>query len=116
MKRSPEDSRERYSLIPVKQLQRVALHYTKGAEKYGQDNWKEATRDNLPRALDSLLRHTYQLVSGETSEDHMAAIVFNAFLIDYIRNNDRVRDRVAYEGINKQDLRRTTLDTEKEDS
>ena len=65
----------RFDLIPAYALKRVAKHYEKGAEKYGENNWRKGIP--LRRFLDSAIRHCYSFLSGDRKEDHMAAAVWN---------------------------------------
>jgi proteasome lid subunit RPN8/RPN11 len=51
----------------------------KGAGKYGRHNWRKG--QSLARAERSLERHLAAYMNGERDEDHLAALVFNAFLI-----------------------------------
>lgn len=67
-------------------LTRFAVHMGKGAEKYEDRNWEKfGDEESLARAKASLLRHAFQLVSGEEDEDHASAIFFNAMCIEFIK-------------------------------
>ena len=59
----------------------LAIHYEKGAEKYGVDNWKNgipATGGGRGGSFeDSGLRHLNQYFRGETDENHFAAALWN---------------------------------------
>jgi len=60
-------------------LVRFAAHLMKGAGKYGRHNWRKG--QSLARAERSMERHLAAYMNGERDEDHLAALVFNAFLI-----------------------------------
>lgn len=60
-----------------KMLRELAVHYEKGAEKYGVDNWKKGIPEQSFR--DSGLRHLCQWISGETDEPHHIAAIWNFF-------------------------------------
>ena len=79
--RDVDDNKPRYELIPVEALKRVAMLYTAGAKKYSEDNW----RKGMPyrRAYASLLRHAFAFSEGNTAEDHLASVIFNAMAIMY---------------------------------
>jgi hypothetical protein len=50
----------------------------RGAEKYGEENWRKAAGEaELKRFKASALRHMFQWLDGDTSEDHSVAIAFN---------------------------------------
>ncbi len=79
--RDLDDNKPRYELIPVEALKRVAMLYASGAKKYSDDNWKKGMP--YKRVLGSLLRHVHNFQEGDVSEDHLAAVVFNAMAIMY---------------------------------
>jgi hypothetical protein len=67
-------------------LTRCAVHMAKGAEKYEDRNWEQfSDQDSLDRAKSSALRHMMQWLSGETDEDHAAAVFFNLMAAEYIK-------------------------------
>jgi hypothetical protein len=75
-RRDTDKGKPRFELLPIMVLIRDALLYGRGAEKYDDDNW----RQGMPfrRVFGSLLRHAYQWAMGDRTEDHMAAVRFNA--------------------------------------
>lgn len=85
MVRDVQDGKPRFDLIPTEGLRRLADLYARGAEKYGDDNWKKC--QPLSRAYASLFRHMIQWREGDRTEDHMAAVVFNAFALIYYEEN-----------------------------
>ena len=74
--RSASEGRGRYDLLPGIVMDRLAKHLEKGAEKYGDNNWRKGMF--VRRYLCSLLRHAFQIADGDETEDHLSAIVFNA--------------------------------------
>jgi hypothetical protein len=93
MRRDSQDGKPRFDLIRTKRqpyeeqmIYRYAMLLARGAEKYSARNWEEGnSEEELERAKASLLRHTEQLVAGETDEDHAAAVWFNSQAIEYFR-------------------------------
>jgi hypothetical protein len=93
MRRDSQDGKPRFDLIRTKaqpyrdqMIYRYAMLLARGAAKYSSRNWEEGTgEEELERAKASLLRHTEQLVAGETDEDHAAAVWFNTQAIEYFR-------------------------------
>lgn len=85
MKRDTQDGKPRFDLLfPVgvpysdQFLTRVAALLTRGVEKYSERNWEKAAgMEELNRFKSSAHRHLIQYFTGETDEDHMAAVVFN---------------------------------------
>lgn len=80
MVRDTDDGKPRYDLIPIMPLRRLADLYARGAVKYDENNWQNASsEEELQRFKASGLRHYYQYLNGERDEDHAAAVVFNVF-------------------------------------
>ena len=75
-RRDTESGKGRYDLLPIRPLRRLAKHYEAGAIKYGPDNWQKGIP--LMRYIDSAMRHLTQLVTREPTEDHGAAVAWNA--------------------------------------
>lgn len=67
------------SLIPVDALRAVAKRFEDGATKYGRNNWQQGIP--LSRYVDSLQRHLWQFMEGDTTEDHLGAIIWNAMCL-----------------------------------
>lgn len=65
-------------------------HLTAGAEKYSDRNWMKANgQAEADRFRESAVRHFVQWLSGETDEDHAAAVFFNINGYEYV--NARVK-------------------------
>jgi hypothetical protein len=64
------------SLLPIASLRAASKRFEDGAEKYGRNNWEKGIP--LSRYVDSLYRHLWQFMEGDTTEDHAGAIVWNA--------------------------------------
>jgi len=85
MQRDTEEGKARFDLtIPLgvpydKQLiTRFANLMARGAEKYDARNWEKANgQAELDRYYSSAYRHFMQWITGETDEDHAAAVLFN---------------------------------------
>jgi len=65
----------RYDLLPCYAIRRLAEHFEKGAQKYGEWNWSKGIPIN--RYLDSALRHIFKFMDGQNDEDHAIAAVWN---------------------------------------
>lgn len=86
MKRDIQTNKPRYDLLDKPMLKRWAELMSRGAEKYGENNWRKAeTQEELNRFEASLLRHAFQLLEGDRSEDHGAAICFNVAGYEMVR-------------------------------
>ncbi len=79
--RDTNEGKIRWDLIPVEALKRVALHYTNGAKKYDDNNWKKGIPTE--RFIESAMRHFMQYRLGEKDEDHLSDVVFNILGIIY---------------------------------
>lgn len=78
MVRDTQDDKPRYDLLDIAFLKRWAQLMARGAKKYGENNWKKAaTPEELARFKASAVRHMFQWLEGDISEDHAAAVAFN---------------------------------------
>lgn len=78
MRRDTQEGKPRFDLIDRVFLRRLAIHLAKGAEKYGEENWRLAEgEEELKRFRASAFRHLIQWLDGERDEDHAAAVAFN---------------------------------------
>jgi hypothetical protein len=86
--RDSRDGKGRFDLISPIGLKRLAQLYERGAVKYGERNWEKGQK--LGRYLDSALRHLNDYRSGERTEDHLAAVAWNAF--SFIHTEQLIRE------------------------
>lgn len=75
-RRDTQEDKPRYDLISPIALRRFAELMGRGAEKYGDRNWEKGIP--LSRFYASMFRHMMQWAEGDVSEDHLAAVLFNA--------------------------------------
>jgi hypothetical protein len=93
MKRDTEAGKARFDLIvPVgvpyseQILTRFADLMARGAEKYDARNWEKANSEKeLARYYSSAFRHFMQWLTGETDEDHAAAVMFNIMCAETLK-------------------------------
>lgn len=91
MKRDVQTNKPRYDLLDRVMLKRWAELMARGAEKYGEENWRLAsTEEELRRFKASAIRHLFQWLNGETDEDHACAVFFNISGAEYVAG--RLRD------------------------
>lgn len=91
--RDTQEGKPRFDLMFIKDMPyseqpitRLAELMARGAEKYNDRNWEQASsEESLARAKASLLRHAVQVVTDETDEDHEAAVMFNAMFVMMLR-------------------------------
>lgn len=63
------------SLIPTRAMRRLSRRLEDGAGKYARNNWRKGMP--LSRYIDSLQRHLWDFMDGDTKEDHLGAMIFN---------------------------------------
>ena len=86
MRRDTAKGKLRYDLIDKDFLNRWAGLMARGAEKYGEDNWRLAnTEEELKRFEASAFRHFMQYLEGQTDEDHMVGVAFNLAAMEMVR-------------------------------
>ncbi len=81
-RRDTQNGKPRYDLVGVEGLTRLAGLMARGAEKYGENNWRLGQKAS--RYYSSMFRHMMQWAAGDDSEDHLAAVCFNAFGIMHL--------------------------------
>jgi hypothetical protein len=91
--RDNREGKGRFDLIPTMALKRLAVHYERGADLYGEDNWKKGMP--LRRLLDSAIRHIFQCLEGKEDEDHAAAALWN--VCGFMYTKDAIADGVLPE-------------------
>ena len=74
-----QDPDEQLDLIPIEPLFRLAALYGRGAKKYGRMNFQLGM--SFKRVHESMVRHAEQYREGECTEDHLAAVAWNAFAL-----------------------------------
>lgn len=93
MVRDSEEGKARFDLIfPLgvpyseQMMTRFAELMARGAIKYDARNWELAKgEEELARYRSSALRHLIQWATGETDEDHAAAVMFNVMAGETVR-------------------------------
>lgn len=73
--RDKKTGKGRCDLLPACVLLRLARHYERGAERYGEYNWKQGIPCHS--FVDSALRHLLKYMDGWTDEDHLIAAIWN---------------------------------------
>jgi hypothetical protein len=77
--REPATGKGRPDLISPWALTRLAKHYEAGSVKYADRNWESGMP--FSRYTASLFRHLIAWMKKDSTEDHLAAIAWNAFAI-----------------------------------
>lgn len=80
--RDTQEGKYRFDLIGLHMLKRLSALLVRGARNYGERNWEKG--QNVSRTNASLWRHVVAYQEGDRSEDHLAAIVFNAMSIIHV--------------------------------
>lgn len=90
-KRSSDCDDLKYSLIPTCATRRWAKRLALGAKLHGRDNWKKGFPYSA--CVDHLMEHLAKWLEGDSSEDHLAAILCNVgFLAWYEEHLPEVDD------------------------
>lgn len=84
-KREDKSHKLDFTLIPLSQLEHLALHYTEGAVVHGRDNWKKSK--DIITFKQSAYRHFIAWMKDEKDEDHASALVWNVFCHEYLKEN-----------------------------
>lgn len=92
-RRDSQKGKPRYDLIPVDPLTRLAHLYARGAEKYDDNNWMKG--QPMSRVYASLFRHMIAWRQGDKTEDHLAAVCFNAMALMYYEDKKPELDDIS---------------------
>ena len=88
--RDDNTGKPRMELLPFDLLERVSKWYGLGAEKYGDNNWRLGQPKR--EVMGSLIRHLTKYMKGDTDEDHLSAVIWNAFSLmnvdEYYKENE----------------------------
>lgn len=88
---------ERYDLIPVGALAKIAQLYGRGAQKYAAHNWRRGYE--WSKSYAALQRHATQFWNGEDNDPemdlpHMASVAFHALaLLTFMEEQPGFDDR-----------------------
>lgn len=81
------DNKPRPDLFSPFAEERVGEWLRLGAKKYSERNWEKGIPNS--RRFASLRRHVMRYQQGDRSEDHLAAVIFNAMVL--IHNEEMIR-------------------------
>lgn len=73
-----------YRLVPKEGLRRLALRYTLGCQRYGENNWRRglSNQEFLNERRNHLVEHLFEyLESGNAKDDNLAAIAWGCFTL-----------------------------------
>lgn len=93
---------ERYDLIPVEALAKVARLYGRGAEKYEEHNWRKGYE--WSKSYAALQRHANQFWAGEDIDEemqlpHLTSVIFHALaLLTFMEEHPEFDDRFHADG------------------
>ena len=77
--RSTDSDDMRFDLIPQGALKRLARRYAKGAAVHGERNWEAGVPASV--VINHLFLHLSRWLSGDRSDDHLAACAWGAFAL-----------------------------------
>lgn len=86
LKREDKSKKVDYTLIPYAAEKRVAERFAMGAKKYSRDDWKNATEKDRTSYYASIHRHLRAAQEGDTSEDHLAAIIVDSMILMHVES------------------------------
>jgi len=90
-KRSIEEGKGRYDLLPWEAIHELAIHCEEGALKYGERNCEKGIP--IHSLLDSAIRHLSCYMRGMKDEPHLRAAMWNiAFAIWMEKNKPEMQD------------------------
>ena len=95
MVRDTQDGKPRYDLVDRAFLKRWADLMARGAAKYGEENWRQAAgEEELKSFKASALRHMFQWLDGDITEDHAVAVAFNVSGAEMVK--EKMKTELAF--------------------
>ena len=93
LKNDIKDKKIRWDLLPLDILNDIAMVYTAGAEKYGDNNWQNL-ENGYEKYKGALLRHLYaatkEVKDEETGCYHLAQVAWNAIAMLWLHKNNKL--------------------------
>jgi len=74
-RRDLQTNKGRFDLLPPQTIKALAIHFEKGAEKYGDRNWEKGLP--VSRFMSSAVRHVFQFIQGLDDENHLISAIWN---------------------------------------
>ena len=73
----------RYDLVPVEALEAVAKRFAYGSARHGDRNYENGWNDAafIRDRFNHMLEHAFKAANGDTSEDHLGAVLCNASIL-----------------------------------
>jgi hypothetical protein len=86
---SSSELKPRYDLIPLEALESVATRFALGATVHGDHNYQKGGDDFWQDRKNHLVEHLFKYIHGDTSDDHLGAVLCNAAMLAWKESNDR---------------------------
>ncbi len=86
-KRDPNADKGRYDLLSPMFIRRLAKHTQTGGKHRGDRNWEQGMP--MSAVIDSTIRHLYDYIYGDRSEDHLAAAAWGT--MNLIHHEDMIK-------------------------
>jgi Domain of unknown function (DUF5664) len=81
-------TKPRYDLITAEFLKSLGETLDHGAKEYGELNWQKADERFAKDAINHLLEHVYNFISGDRSEDHLSHAAVNLMFIQWYNSRN----------------------------
>lgn len=78
---SRSEKRPAYHLVPAEASQAIAERMGMGWEIHGEENWKKGGPQFFLETRNHLEHHWLQLKAGDTSDNHLEAVLTNAAML-----------------------------------
>lgn len=76
-----------YELIPKAAVDRLAQRLELGASIHGPNNWRKGGEEFITQTKRHLVEHLLNYLEGDTSDDHLAAVICNAAFLCHFEAN-----------------------------
>lgn len=79
---------ERYDLVPHASIRAIARRLAVGVPIHGANNWKAGGKEFVEATRNHLAKHVALFLDGDTSDNHLDAIICNAAFLCHFRDKE----------------------------
>lgn len=81
-----------YELLPKAAIDRLVKRLELGAEIHGPNNWREGEAGFIEQTRRHLMEHVLNYLEGDTSDDHLGAVLCNAAFLAHFEAHPAKKD------------------------
>jgi hypothetical protein len=88
-----------YELLPKAAVDRLVKRLELGASIHGANNWRKGGPEFIAQTRRHLAEHLFRYLEGDTTDDHLGAILCNAAFLAHFEESVSIDAGVLREGV-----------------